>query len=268
MAKNQARRRNAAARIKLSETLTAKADALLENKETDKAIETYKNALKNNPQNQNAKLGLSEAYVIKGDETLAASGGEAAKVFYQEAIKADDSNYSAYAKLAHAFEQMKLNDDALTNYEKALKINPAANELLLPVANVYYQKNDYATAETYLRRAETNVPETAESVFLRGLLHYQRNENEKALASFNKLLNYDPDFIEGYLYQAEIYERLNRRKTRFSLIAGRSRKTRDPSKRGSIWERRVTIRAIMPRRKGLTKKSSNSTPITRMRTPI
>jgi hypothetical protein len=52
--KNQARKRNAAAtRNKLSETLTAKADALLENKETDKAIETYKSALKNNSQNQN-----------------------------------------------------------------------------------------------------------------------------------------------------------------------------------------------------------------------
>ncbi len=212
-AKKQVRSKNAAAaRLKLSETLTAKADLLLENKETDNAIETYKTALKNNPANQNAKLGLSEAYIIKGDETFAASGGEAAKPFYEEAIKTDDSNYAVYAKLAQVFEEMKLSDDALANYDKALKINPAASELFVPVANLYYRKDDFTNAEFWLRKAETNVSETAEAVFLRGLLHYKRNENEKALAAFNRLLNYDPDFIEAYLYQAEIYERLNRNK--------------------------------------------------------
>lgn len=212
-AKNQERKRNAAAaRLKLSETLTAKADALLENKETDKAIETYQTALKNNPANQNAKLGLSEAYIIKGDETFAAGGGEAAKPFYEAAIKTDDSNYAVYAKLAQVFEEMKLTDDALANYDKALKINPAAAELFVPVASIYYQKDDFATAEVYLRKAEINISETSDAVFLRGLLHYKRNENEKALAAFNKLLNYDPDFIEAYLYQAEVYERLNRNK--------------------------------------------------------
>jgi tetratricopeptide (TPR) repeat protein len=186
-AKNQAAKRNAAAaRNKLSETLTAKADALLENKETDKAIETYKNALKNNPQNQTAKLGLGEAYIIKGDETLQANDEDGAKIFYQEAIKLNDTNYDAYAKLGQVFEEIKLNDDALANYEKALKINPAASELFVPVANLYYQKDDYATAETFLRKAETTVSENAEAVFLRALLHYKRNENEKALEVFQQ----------------------------------------------------------------------------------
>ncbi len=211
--KNQTRRGNAAAaRNRLSETLTAKAVALLENKETDKAIETYKNALKNNPQNQNAKFGLSDAYVVKGDETLAANGGDKAKIFYQEAVKLDDSNYAAYANLAQVFEEMKLNDDALANYEKALKINPAASELFIPVANLYYQKDDYSSAEKYLIKAETNSADNAETVFLRGLLYYKRNENEKALAAFTKTINLDSNYLEAYLYQAEVYERLNKEK--------------------------------------------------------
>jgi len=212
-AKNQARRRNAAAaRNKLSDTLTAKADVLLENKETDKAIETYKNALKSNPQNQNAKLGLSDAYIVKGDETQTSGSVEEAKVFYQEAVKSDVSNYAAYGKLAQAFEILKLNDDALANYEKAIKINPAAAELFVPAANLYYQKDDYAAAEKYLLKAEANPADNAETVFLRGLLHYKRNENEKALAAFNKTVSLDSNFIEAYLYQAEIYERLNKDK--------------------------------------------------------
>lgn len=211
--KNQARKRNAAAaRNKLSETLTAKADTLLANKETDKAIETYKNALKNNPQNQNAKLGLSDAYIIKGDEAQTAGGIDEAKILYQEAVKSDASNYAAFAKLAQVFEALILNDDALTNYEKALNINPAAAELFVPVANLYYQKDNFPMAENYLTKAEKTSVENAETVFLRGLLHYKRNENEKALAAFNKTINLDSNFIEAYLYQAEIYERLNKDK--------------------------------------------------------
>jgi tetratricopeptide (TPR) repeat protein len=212
-AQNQNKARNAAAtRNKLSETLTAKADALLENKQTDTAIETYKNALKNNPQNTNAKLGLSEAYIIKGDETLQANGREEAKSFYQEAVKADDSNYASFAKLGQLLEDMKLRDDALVNYEKALKINPSAAELYTPVANIYYQKDDYALAETYLTKAETNSANNAETVFLRGLLHFKRNENEKALAAFDKAVSLDSNLIEAFLYQAEVYDRLNKDK--------------------------------------------------------
>lgn len=213
VAKNQRAKRNAAAtaRNKLSDTLTAKADVLLERKETDKAIETYKSALKNNPQNLNAKLGLSDAFVLKADETAAAGDSETAKTFYQEAVKLDAVNDAAYAKLGQTFERLQLKDDALANYEKALKINRDLKDLFLPVANLYYQKEDYTTTENYLVKAEANAGGgNADTIFLRGLLHFQRNENEKALAAFAQTLSLDKNYTEAYFYQAEIYDRLNK----------------------------------------------------------
>jgi tetratricopeptide (TPR) repeat protein len=197
--------------IKTSQTLTAKADVLLENKETDKAIETYKNALKSNPQNGDAKSGLSEAYIVKGDESIAAGRRDEAVTFYRQASESDEKNYAAYAKIGQAKEDLKLNDDALASYQKALQINPAAPELFIRVANLFYKKDDLASADTFLKKAEANSPDDAEAIFLRGLLFYKRGENEKALAAFEKTLALDPEFLEAYLYQAEVYERLNKK---------------------------------------------------------
>lgn len=195
---------------RLSQTLTAKADALLENRETDKAIETYKNALKSNPQNVAAKSGLSEAYIAKGDGSIAAGNRDEAVTFYREASQADDKNFAAHAKIGQINEDLKLDNEALASYQKALQINPSGAELYVPIANLFYKKGDLASAETYLSKAEANLSEDAETVFLRGLLFYKRGENEKALAAFEKTLTLDARYLEAYLYQAEIYERLNR----------------------------------------------------------
>lgn len=197
--------------IKTSQTLTAKADLLLENKETDKAIETYKNALKSNPQNRDAKSGLSEAYIVKGDESVAVGNRDEAVNFYRKASEADDKNYAADAKIGQVKEDLKLNDDALASYQKALQLNPAAPELFIRVANLFYKKDDLASAEIYLKKAEASSPDDAETLFLRGLLYFKRNENDQALAAFDKTLALDANFLEAYLYQAEVYERLKRR---------------------------------------------------------
>ena len=195
---------------RLSDSLTARADVLLSNNEIDKAIESYKSALRNNPQNQNAKSGLSEAYIIKGDEMMTAKSWDEAESFYREAVKSDSGNYAAYARIGRLSEELKSNDEALANYEKALQINPAAAELFYPAANLYYQKENYALAESYLAKAEANSPNQTETTFLRGLIYFKRNENEKALAAFAKTLSLDANFLEAYLYQAETYERLDK----------------------------------------------------------
>ena len=226
LAKNQARRRQAA-QNKLSDTLTAQADALLEKNETDKAIEKYRQALKSNAKNQNAKLGLSEANVVKGDEITETGGTVEAKLFYQEAFKLDETNFAACVKLALIDEKLNLDDEALVNYEKALKINPDASELFIPVGNLNYRKGDLATAEIYLAKAEKTADDKAEIAFLRGLIHWKRNENDPALAAFAKTLEFDPNKVEAYFYQAEIYDRLNQQQK--SLAAYQKTVEADPT---------------------------------------
>jgi tetratricopeptide (TPR) repeat protein len=64
LAKNRAQQRNA--KIATSNTLTAKAETQLDAKQVDQAIATYREALKDNPKNEDAASGLSDALVAKG----------------------------------------------------------------------------------------------------------------------------------------------------------------------------------------------------------
>ena len=99
VAKNRPPRKNTNNKITLSNTLTAKADTLFENKQTDQAIETYREALKNNPKNENAAEGLSDALTAKGIETSGDRYDETAIPIFNEAVKYDGKNGVAYANL-------------------------------------------------------------------------------------------------------------------------------------------------------------------------
>src|SRR5688572_3670948 len=122
LAKNRARQQNA--KVASSDALTAKADGMLEAKQVDQAITTYREALKSNPQNADAKLGLSDALAAKGIEVAGDTNNAAAAPFLEEAIKLDPKNDVAYAKLGEVYDAKNDASNARVNYEKALQINP------------------------------------------------------------------------------------------------------------------------------------------------
>lgn len=198
------------AKNKLSNALTAQGDAFMKTGEFDKAIAKYKEALKNNAQNQTAKTNLSQANMAKADELFDAGDSIEAKVFYQESANLDQTNYPAFIKLGLIEQESKLPDEALGSYEKALKIKADLPELFVPVATLYLEKGDTATAENYLVKAEKVSGNEADVTFLRGLIYRKQGANDKALAAFDKTLEIDPSRSEVYFYQAEIYEQTNK----------------------------------------------------------
>jgi tetratricopeptide (TPR) repeat protein len=86
-------------RSDMAKTLTAAADKALDAKETDKAIAGYREALKNDPKNEDATSGLSEALTAKGIEVAGQTDEMAALVFLDEAVKLDPQNEIAFAKI-------------------------------------------------------------------------------------------------------------------------------------------------------------------------
>ena len=76
LAKNRTQQRNA--KIATSNTLTAKAETQLDAKQVDQAIASYREALKNNPKNEDAASGLSDALVAKGTDVAGDTSNPAA----------------------------------------------------------------------------------------------------------------------------------------------------------------------------------------------
>ncbi|HEX9960976.1 MAG TPA: tetratricopeptide repeat protein, partial [Pyrinomonadaceae bacterium] len=69
VATNTTQVKTTAQKEKASTSLTGAAETYLERKQTDLAIEYFRQAVALNPKNENARLGLSEALTAKGDET-------------------------------------------------------------------------------------------------------------------------------------------------------------------------------------------------------
>jgi tetratricopeptide (TPR) repeat protein len=207
LAKNRARQRSA--KLALSNTLTAKADGLLEGKQTDQAIATYREALKNNPANDDAKSGLSDALAAKGIEVAGDTNNAAAAVHLEEAVTLDPKNDVAYAKLGDIYDARNDATKARVSYEKALAINPELSTLYVPVGVSYLNGGEIAKAEYSLQSAEKRGVADVEFYNLKGMTLYKQNKNAEALAAFEKALSLEGRNATAKYYRAAILDRMN-----------------------------------------------------------
>ena len=208
LARNRARQQRNA-KLTLSNTLTAKADGLLESKQTDQAIAAYREALKNNPKNDDAKSGLSDALAAKGIEVAGDTNNAAAAVYLDEAVTLDPKNDVAYAKLGEIYDAKNDAANARVSYEKALAINPELSTLYVPVGVSYLNGGEIAKAEYSLQNAEKRGVADAEFYNLKGMTLYKQNKNTEALAAFEKALAIEGRNATAKYYRAAVLDRMN-----------------------------------------------------------
>ncbi len=208
----EARKRAAVAaanrKIKLSNTLTVKAEEFLDNNQTDSAISNYRAALVQNPKNMRASEGLSNALTAKGIETAGDTNNEAALVYFNEAVKFDKQNDVAYAKMGAIYEAANQKDKATANYEKALAINPEYTTIYPQLGLLYMDAGEIAKAETYLQKSDAAGTDTVETRFLHGLINFKNNKNPEALAAFDRTLELDSRFAQAQYYRGQTLDRL------------------------------------------------------------
>jgi tetratricopeptide (TPR) repeat protein len=197
------------AKITLSNTLTAKAEAQLDANQIDQAIATYREALKNNPKNEDAATGLSDALVAKGTVVAGDTSNPAAIVYFDEAIKLDPKNDVAYAKLGELYDAKNDAANARSNYEKALQINPEMKALYVPLSVSYLNAGEIAKAESSMQNAEKRGVSDAEFHNAKGMVLYKQNKNTEALAEFEKALSLEGRNATAKYYRAATLDRLN-----------------------------------------------------------
>lgn len=206
-ARNRASQANQKA--KLSSTLAAKADTLMDQNQVDQAIDTYRQALKANPKNADASSGLSDALTAKGVEAAGDSAKMEGAHYLEEAVQLDPKNSVAYSKLGDIYVAGEQTERGAQNYEKALVIDPALTDLYVPLGMAYLKTGDVAKAENYAAKADVAGSKSADAALLRGLVLYKQNKNSEALAAFEKALSIDPQNSSARYYEAACYDRLN-----------------------------------------------------------
>lgn len=181
----------------------------IDQENTDKAIEFFREAVTLDDKNESAKSGLSEALSLKGNALLVDEKAETAKAYFQEALKNNSNNAVAFFGLGEVYSALEKDDEAIANYEKALLLDKDLTEINVPLGILYYQKGEIAKADTLLSRALAVSPDNADTQYFLGLVRYAQNRNQEALTAFREALKADSGNAELHFRIGEALERLN-----------------------------------------------------------
>jgi tetratricopeptide (TPR) repeat protein len=160
---------------------------------------------------------LTEAYIKAGDLDNAR-----ATVAQLDALAAnDDRNLAGVGVLLARY---RFYDDAIQQFNSALAVNPAADDVRFDLANAYFKKQLYAQA---LDAAQQISPEGVKDDATQALLadiYAHTGDSARAAAIFQALIGHNPDDDQYYLSLALLELRQNRLDpARETLVKGRSR---------------------------------------------
>ncbi len=126
---------------------------------------------------------------------------------------------SYYNALGLAYFARGMNRDAMTNMEKAIKLDKDFSEAHVNLAAVYLVERDWDMAISESKEALTNIfyrtPELAH--FNIGLAYHKKGEFAVALGNFEKAVEFNPSYSLAYYNMAMTLESMNR--FRASIVA-------------------------------------------------
>lgn len=147
--------------------------------------DVHKN-LMNQGSNQPSKENVSEEYRKKMAELKA------------EVEKNPDDTLALkkYADFLSAAHNM---NDAITYYEKILKVNPKRSDVRFALAVIYYHKQDYSKCEDENKQVLSFDPNNQMALYNLGAVAATRGEVNKAKEFWNKVIEINPENETGKL---------------------------------------------------------------------
>ena len=167
--------------LRAKEDLVKYAFALFLNHDFDKSLEVANMGLQKNARHAafNRLAMYNYTDLKRFDEAL-----KAADVFFKECDKADYS-YLDYMYYGHLLESLKKYDDAVVQYEKAVKMDPTKTDLFKNISSAYEQKNDYKKAISAYQKYYASLDkekQTPDLQFQFGRLYYGAGTQPDSLA--------------------------------------------------------------------------------------
>jgi len=112
-----------------------------------------------------------------------------------------NSEEASYLHKGDAFYSQGKYDEALKEYENALKVNPSFAPAQLCIGIILYDRKDYEGATGNLNKVINSNPDYTDAYIWLGKTCMSQGKNAEAKAAFLKALNLEPDNMEvkGYL---------------------------------------------------------------------
>jgi tetratricopeptide (TPR) repeat protein len=145
------------------------------------------------------------AYVFhdKGVEKLEAKNYLEAIKDFDIALQKDKNHAPSYCDKARAEAELGKKDEALKNFEQAIKLKSDYVDAYFFRAMLYHKLNDDKAISDYSKTIELD-PKRTLAYFKRGMLFYTKKQNENALKDFNKAIELKVSTIEVFFLRGKI----------------------------------------------------------------
>ncbi len=111
----------------------------------------------------------------------------------------------AYLNRGQGYSDRGEYDKALSDYTKALELNPRYAEAYYNRGNVHRKREEFVQAlSDYTKALELN-PRYAEAYYNRGNVYGRREEYDKAISDYTKAIEFNPQYLEAYMNRGTTY---------------------------------------------------------------
>ena len=177
------------------------AQILAKQKKWPEAIELYRGVLARSPRNEAAELGLSEAY--RGVHNY-----EEARAILTTARRQHPKSVAILVALGSLEIEAESFDAAIAALQPALELAPSDVTLRNLVGSAYLSKGDSGAALVQFEKVLARHPRNQLAHYSRAQIFADTDQNEKALADAEKVVEARPEYLPGRALLAKILVRL------------------------------------------------------------
>jgi len=105
-----------------------------------------------------------------------------------------------------AYEEKGQYDEAISNYTKALEINPRDADAYYNRGVVYNRKGQSDEAISDFTKALEINPRDAHAYYNRGIVYNRKSQSDEAISDFTKALEINPRYAEAYKSRGSTYD--------------------------------------------------------------
>jgi tetratricopeptide (TPR) repeat protein len=148
-------------------------------------------------------------YYLQGVVTEKLSSFQKSEWAFTKSIKEDKKFIDSYIALANLQCNLNKLDEAMTNCNDALKLDPASRGALLARSKVFVKRQDYQNAINDISRNIVNNPTDEEMFFNRGTYYQQFSQHQNAINDFNKVISLNPKNADALYQRAKSNEEIS-----------------------------------------------------------
>ena len=148
-------------------------------------------------------------YKSRGNSLLKKGQLDEAISDLNKAVELNPLDAGAYFYRGNAYYKKGQFDEAVSDYGKAIELNPRYTNAYFSRGLHYLNKEDYKKAISDYNKAIKITPDNPAAYYYRGTAYFAKKKYKKALSDYNKAIELDPEYVNAYINRGFYYHSRN-----------------------------------------------------------